>query len=419
MLRTIHALALSTLVAALLGTSPPVGAQSCTYAAVRKIVDDTGRVLRNIHQESQSRLDAGFRKLRQQRGWSEQDYLEKANQALADERSEAFDAKAGELLTRLDQLAEAAEASTDCAKNAQIEAMALELQATVREKTRYMLVRLDAATREGDADAKATVATPAVPDPAPTAGPGKQTTAQPPAPAPPAAAPTAPTAKSRQPERPQANVSPPASDVAPPATRPAPGASWSTSTSETRSGPPAPPPAPVSPPVAAMPPGGPSTDGYSIDEIQDASRGFFGTLSSELGGVIEYAFSLSGRPTAYVLGTEGGGAFIAGVRYGKGTLYTRSGTTREVYWHGPSIGYDFGASGSKTIFLVYRMNDPLELYTGFSGVDGSAYLVGGVGMTLLTDGRLVLAPIRTGLGLRLGASIGYVRFTSRPTWNPF
>jgi hypothetical protein len=107
------------------------------------------------------------------------------------------------------------------------------------------------------------------------------------------------------------------------------------------------------------------------------------------------------------------------VRYGKGVLYTRGGVTREVYWHGPSIGYDFGASGSKTLFLVYRLADPLDIFAGFTGVEGSAYLVGGVGMTLLTNGSLILAPIRTGLGLRFGASIGYIRFTPRSTWNPF
>lgn len=168
-----------------------------------------------------------------------------------------------------------------------------------------------------------------------------------------------------------------------------------------------------------MPPVPAEQDGFSIDEIKDASRGFFGTISGGLASVIEHAFSRLGRPTAYVLGNEGGGAFIAGVRYGKGLMYMRSGNMRDVYWHGPSIGYDFGASGSKTLFLVYNMRDELDIFAGFSGVEGSAYLVGGVGMTILTDGKVVMAPIRSGVGLRLGASIGYVRFTPRATWNPF
>ncbi|AHB48620.1 hypothetical protein W911_09805 [Hyphomicrobium nitrativorans NL23] len=159
--------------------------------------------------------------------------------------------------------------------------------------------------------------------------------------------------------------------------------------------------------------------GYSIDEIREVSRGFFGTISTSLASVIEYAFQQSGRPTAYVLGSEGGAAFLAGLRYGEGTLYHRSGARQQVYWHGPSIGYDIGGDGSRTLFLIYSLEEPEALFRRFTGVDGSAYLVGGVGMTLLRGGNVTMAPIRSGLGLRLGASIGYVRFTPRPTWNPF
>ncbi|MBS0244288.1 MAG: DUF1134 domain-containing protein [Proteobacteria bacterium] len=165
-----------------------------------------------------------------------------------------------------------------------------------------------------------------------------------------------------------------------------------------------------------------ATDGketFTPDEIKEATKGFFGTISSGLANVIEHAFSTLGRPTGYVLGSEGGGAFIAGLRYGEGTLYLHDGTKRDVFWHGPSIGYDFGASGSKTLFLVYNLKDSLDVFTNYSGVDGSAYLVGGVGMTLLTDGKVIMAPIRSGIGLRLGANVGYLRFTARQTWNPF
>ncbi len=160
-------------------------------------------------------------------------------------------------------------------------------------------------------------------------------------------------------------------------------------------------------------------DGYTIDEIRAATRGFFGTVSTSLASVIEHAFQKGGRPTAYVLGTEGGGAFLAGLRYGEGTLYLRSGGTQKVYWHGPSLGYDMGAEGSRTLFLIYNLEDPIDLFRRYTGVDGTAYLVGGVGMTFLKGGPVTMAPIRSGIGLRLGASIGYVRFTSRPTWNPF
>jgi hypothetical protein len=195
---------------------------------------------------------------------------------------------------------------------------------------------------------------------------------------------------------------------------------------------PPPPPGTRLPPVSVLPGNGgrdtgppaglpplEQTDGFSMDEIREASRGLFGNVSGGLASVIEHAFSKLGRPSGYVVGTEGGGAFLAGLRYGKGTLFLRSGGSREVFWHGPSIGYDIGASGSKTLFLVYNLHQPIDIFAGFSGVDGSAYLVGGVGMTILTNGQIVMAPIRSGLGLRLGANIGYLRFTPEPTWNPF
>jgi hypothetical protein len=144
-------------------------------------------------------------------------------------------------------------------------------------------------------------------------------------------------------------------------------------------------------------------------------------VSASLGGVIEHAFRNSGRPSAYILGTEGGGAFLAGVRYGKGLLYQRGGDGkgRRIFWHGPTVGADVGGEGAKTLFLIYKLEAPEELYSSFTGVAGSAYLVGGVGFTLMTNGNVVAAPIRSGLGLRLGASIGYIRFTPKATWNPF
>jgi hypothetical protein len=187
----------------------------------------------------------------------------------------------------------------------------------------------------------------------------------------------------------------------------------------------APRPAPASPPATAPPPIPPTTptafddEGYSIDEIMAASAGFFGKVSANLGAVIEQLFKKSGRPTGYILGTEGGGAFLAGVRYGKGTLYLRAGSTQTIYWHGPSLGTDVGGDGSKTLFLIYRLKSPDALYATFTGVDGSAYFVGGVGATLVTNGSVILAPIRSGVGLRLGANIGYIRFTPHSTWNPF
>jgi hypothetical protein len=163
----------------------------------------------------------------------------------------------------------------------------------------------------------------------------------------------------------------------------------------------------------------PREGGYSQNEIMDAGGRFFGSVSKGLASVIEHAFAKSGRPNGYILGTDAGGAFVAGLRYGEGTLYTKDAGSHKVYWQGPSVGYDFGGEGSKTMVLVYNLQDPSQLYERFAGVQGSAYIVGGVGIQFQTHGNVTLAPIRSGIGLRLGANIGYLKYTRTPTWNPF
>jgi hypothetical protein len=158
---------------------------------------------------------------------------------------------------------------------------------------------------------------------------------------------------------------------------------------------------------------------YSVYEISETGRRFFGSVSQGLAGVIEYAFQKQGRPNGYILGEDAGGAFLAGLTYGEGTLYTKDAGAHRVYWQGPSLGYDFGGEGSKVMVLVYNLRDPAEIYDRFGGVAGSAYIVGGVGLNFQTKNHIVLAPIRAGVGLRLGANIGYLKYTPAPTWNPF
>jgi hypothetical protein len=160
-------------------------------------------------------------------------------------------------------------------------------------------------------------------------------------------------------------------------------------------------------------------DGFSVDEIKQAGHNFFGEVSMDLARVIEYAFQRAGRPNGYILGEEAGGAFIAGLRYGEGTLYTKDAGNHRVFWQGPSLGYDFGAEGSKTMVLVYDLYSPGEIFSTYPGVDGSAYFIGGVGVTFLARDHVRLAPIRSGVGLRLGANVGYLKYTRQPTWNPF
>ena len=158
---------------------------------------------------------------------------------------------------------------------------------------------------------------------------------------------------------------------------------------------------------------------YSSNEILDAGHRFFGTVSRDFALLIEKAAAQWGEPNGYILGQEASGAITLGLRYGEGVMYTRNAGNRKVFWQGPSIGFDMGGDGARTMMLVYNLYSVDEVYKRFAGVSGSAYLVGGFGMTALTAGRSVVVPIRAGVGLRLGANIGYLKFTDAATWNPF
>ncbi|MCW5687632.1 MAG: DUF1134 domain-containing protein [Pseudolabrys sp.] len=158
---------------------------------------------------------------------------------------------------------------------------------------------------------------------------------------------------------------------------------------------------------------------YTIEEIVGTGHQFFGTVSRGLAQVVEKAVSQWGQPNGYILGQEGSGAFIVGLRYGDGTLYTKNAGDLRVFWEGPSIGFDTGGEGARTMMLVYNLPATDAIYQRFAGVDGSAYFIGGFGMTALTANNIVLVPIRSGVGLRLGANIGYLKFTPKATWNPF
>jgi hypothetical protein len=157
---------------------------------------------------------------------------------------------------------------------------------------------------------------------------------------------------------------------------------------------------------------------FNASEIINAGHNFFGTVSRGLAQVVEKAVSQWGLPNGYILGEEAGGAIVAGLRYGEGMLYTKNAGDLKVYWQGPSIGWDLGGEGARTMMLVYNLPNTAAIYERFGGIDGSAYFIGGFGMTALTANRVVLVPIRSGVGLRLGANIGYLKFTPKATWNP-
>ena len=160
-------------------------------------------------------------------------------------------------------------------------------------------------------------------------------------------------------------------------------------------------------------------DTFKPDEIIREGHKFFGTVSRGLAEVVQQAVSRWGEPNGYVLGQEGSGAFVEGLRYGDGKLYTKNAGDRRVFWEGPSVGFDYGGDGARTMMLVYNLPATDAIYQRFAGIDGSAYFIGGFGMTALGNGKIVVVPIRSGVGLRLGANIGYLKFTERATWNPF
>ncbi len=158
---------------------------------------------------------------------------------------------------------------------------------------------------------------------------------------------------------------------------------------------------------------------YTSDEMVATGHKFFGSVSGGIASVVEKAFSKYGEPNGYILGEEGSGAFVAGARFGEGHLYTRNAGTHKIFWQGPSLGWDFGGDGARVMMLVYNLPSVEAMHNRYLGVNGSAYLVGGVGMTVLTNHNVVVVPVRAGVGARLGLNIGYLKFTPQPTWNPF
>jgi hypothetical protein len=175
----------------------------------------------------------------------------------------------------------------------------------------------------------------------------------------------------------------------------------------------------LAPAVSLAQSSGSLSDTYSGQEIVETGGEFFGSVAQGLASLVERATSQYGLPNAYILGEEAGGAFFAGARYGQGTMYTRNQGEHGIFWQGPSIGIDFGGDGSKVMMLVYNLNSVQSAFSRYPGVDGSAYIVGGLGMTVMKFNDVVIVPIRSGVGLRAGLNVGYLKFTDQPTWNPF
>jgi hypothetical protein len=192
---------------------------------------------------------------------------------------------------------------------------------------------------------------------------------------------------------------------------------------------PPPPPAQAPPPpntTPAYPPSGsggdqgrpPKAQPYTEDEIVNSVSDFLGVTAEAAGGAVERVFKNNGRPTAYIAGEEGSGAFGVGLRYGRGLLYMKGREPMEVFWQGPSVGWDFGGNASRVFTLCYNLDDPRDIFQRFPGVEGSAYFVGGLGVNYQRANGIVLAPIRAGVGFRLGANVGYLAYSRKRSYIP-
>ena len=158
---------------------------------------------------------------------------------------------------------------------------------------------------------------------------------------------------------------------------------------------------------------------YQENDVLSAAEGVFGKGAEGLARLIEKIFKDQGQPNAYIAGREAGGAIVVGVRYGSGTLFHKVEGERPVYWTGPSVGFDLGANGAKTFVLVYNLYDSQDLFRRYPAAEGNVYVVGGFTASYLRRGNIVLIPIRLGVGWRLGANLGYMRFSEKSRWSPF
>ncbi|MET0338367.1 MAG: DUF1134 domain-containing protein [Caulobacter sp.] len=165
--------------------------------------------------------------------------------------------------------------------------------------------------------------------------------------------------------------------------------------------------------------GSQKADPYTMDEIVQRGSDFLGVTAEALGGAVEKIFADNGRPTAYIAGEEASAAFTIGARYGRGLLYMKGRPTQDTFWQGPSIGWDIGGNGSRVFTLCYNLQYPDAIFRRFPGVEGSAYLIGGLGVNYQRADTITLAPIRAGVGLRLGANVGYLAYSRQRNIIPF
>jgi hypothetical protein len=387
-------------------------AQTCDARAFGVQIDQAAQSLRTLNREAETRFHNRLEALAKKHGWTDAQKADKAAAAMDDAKLEAFNSDIEELASQLDALSATPNSDVSCTRLNDLKGVQEKLVTVMGQKSGFILAQLEA---EG---AKAPVS--------PYAGQPAPIQSQ-------MAAPAQQQAYAGQQQGPawSANVAqvPAQAAAQKPAGQTQPGAPLSLKPPAQQGDArvaalPKPQAAPVQPQAPAFIPPPPRTSsGYTADEIRQVGQGVFGTLTSDLAVLVNRAVKQFGEPNAYIIGGEGGGAFLAGLRFGEGKLFTRLGGVETgpvaIFWQGPSLGADLGATGSQTLFLVYNLQEQAHLYQRFPGIDGSAYVAGGLGMTIYRSGDMLIIPIRTGLGLRLGASIAYLKFTERASWNPF
>jgi hypothetical protein len=392
--------------AAIMAVVPCTGnaARQCDARAFGVQIDQTAQALRTLNRDSEARFQERLQAIGKSKGWTDTQKSDTAAAAMDDRKLENFNTEIEELVAQLDALSATPKGDISCPRLDELKAVQDKLVAVMGQKSGFILAQLEVAAAKSPAGAPA--APIAKSDPLPKTPPVEAERAQSEQ-----ARPNAPWSVNVAQAPAPRPASPPIQPAPPLSLRPAPTQPGDRVAS-------------LKPPPSDMPaPPASAATGYTVQEIRDAGQGLFGSLTSEFAVVMNHAFQTYGQPNAYIIGDEGGGAFLAGLRFGDGKLYSRvngieTGPTR-VYWQGPSLGADVGATGSHTLFLVYNLDDVQTLYKRFPGIDGAAYVAGGFGLTVYKSGNTLIVPIRTGLGLRLGASIAYLKFTERASLNPF
>jgi len=371
------ALAVACLI--LLMMMPPALAQTCTTEALGETVDRIGASLRNLDKKGSKVFQPKLAELAKTKKMTMPVAESWVWQNLSDPRITDYDQKIDSLVGDIDRLSDPKDSAQNCTAIEKLTRAEKQLISLMQQRSDYVLQELDKHIADANTKPQKVATAPAKSEHKPKARPAPKAKA----------AKTVPTKAAPQPQPDPAWQ---------PQVATAPNESFDQ---------------PLVDPVPAL------KTTFSASDISQAGNGLFGNVSSHIAAAINGAFTKFGQPNAYVVGKEGGGAFLAGLRYGKGNVHFADGTQQKIYWNGPSFGYDLGADGSRVMFLIYNLKSQDQLFIRYPGIEGAAYLAGGVGITVLGRKGTTIVPIRSGVGLRLGASLSYLRFSPKRRWNPF